>query len=333
MPLRRPFDDAATTIVIGAGADFAAPQQEGQRLILVEPDPLLVAHLQSRHKGAAQVTVLPVAIASGEGRQDLYRFSLARLNGIRAPGRLTELMPGVRRVPGVQVEGITVAGLLRRLGLQATPVHLVIDAPGSEMDILQGWKAAGALGLIDSLELHASPLPLYEGGEELAALTGWLRAEGFAVTGRDLADPDWPVLWLLPEVALQARSRQAAAVTAVETAVAEARRTGAESGARLEAATAAQKAAAQRIEALERDLGLQMRLQAMLQLDLEDQRRRLAESEARRREAEELLRKLTPHLQVAAEELHRMQLTAPSAQEPPPAVVSGAKPRRRGKNG
>ncbi|MFE3838659.1 hypothetical protein [Pseudogemmobacter sonorensis] len=400
MPLRKPFDHAATTIVIGAGGAHDAPAGSGQRLVLVEPDPELVALLRRQHEGAANVTILAAAVGAADDRQELRRFSLARLNGIQAPDRLTELMPGVRPLPGLRVDGITVGTLLRELGNPKGPLHLVIDAPGSEQDILDGWKQADALGLVGSIELHAPAEPLYAASPGMSALSDWLGQEGFGICGADRTDPDWPVLWFLPETAFGVRdqlatlaaerdtaetARQAAVQkldeTQVDLAAATAERDAAvrqldearaglatatagrdtaetarqaaiqkldDTQARLAAVTAerdtaetARKSALQKLEEGGRDLSLQMRLQAMAQLDLDDLRRSLAQSEARRREIEDLLRKLTPHLQVAAEELHRLQLVAPQADAAPATAQVAAqdperpvaKARRRSRNG
>lgn len=56
------------------------------------------------------------------------------------------------------------------------------------------------------------------------------------------------------------------------------------------------------------DLGLAMRMQGLLQTDLDDLRTRFQQTEAVRKQQEELLRKLTPRLQEAAQQLRQLQL-------------------------
>lgn len=58
------------------------------------------------------------------------------------------------------------------------------------------------------------------------------------------------------------------------------------------------------------DLGVAMRMQGLLQSDLDDLRERYRESEETRTSQEELLRKLTPQLQNAAGQLRQLQLEA-----------------------
>ncbi len=64
------------------------------------------------------------------------------------------------------------------------------------------------------------------------------------------------------------------------------------------------------------DLGLAMRMQAMVQSDLDALRTRFQQSEATRTEQEALLRKLTPRLQQAAEQLRALHLTTDPGEAP-----------------
>ncbi|KPQ05527.1 MAG: GAGA binding protein-like family [Rhodobacteraceae bacterium HLUCCA12] len=75
------------------------------------------------------------------------------------------------------------------------------------------------------------------------------------------------------------------------------------------------------------DLGLAMRMQGLLQSDLDDLRDRFAQSEAVRREQEDLLRKLTPRLQEAAQQLRQLQMAEPPEPELLTPKPTRAKPR------
>lgn len=96
-------------------------------------------------------------------------------------------------------------------------------------------------------------------------------------------------------------------------------------------AQAARDAATGQLEQARADQALQMRMQVMHKLDLDDLRGRYEKSEARRRQQEELLRKLTPRLAQAAEQLRHLQL--PSGMAPvamldaEPPVAEAPKPR------
>lgn len=81
---------------------------------------------------------------------------------------------------------------------------------------------------------------------------------------------------------------------------------------------AARNAALQQRDQAQADQGLQMRMQAMHKMDLDDLRIRYEQSETRRRQQEELLRKLTPRLAQAAEQLRHLQLPSGAGE---PAVL------------
>ncbi len=96
-----------------------------------------------------------------------------------------------------------------------------------------------------------------------------------------------------------------------------------------DAEDAAERAHTERDKAFS-DLGLAMRMQGLMQSDLDDLRERYRKSEETRGRQEELLRKLTPRLQEAAQQLRRMQLTADAeiAAELPAPAKTAPKPAK-----
>ncbi|WP_071675497.1 coiled-coil domain-containing protein [Nioella nitratireducens] len=89
--------------------------------------------------------------------------------------------------------------------------------------------------------------------------------------------------------------------------------------------SAALDAAERREEQARTEQSFQARLNAMLQLDLDNLRARFEASEEQRRKQEDLLRKLTPKLAQAAEHLQQLQLA--SAKDSP-AVTKNKAPRK-----
>jgi hypothetical protein len=77
---------------------------------------------------------------------------------------------------------------------------------------------------------------------------------------------------------------------------------------------AALEAAETRMDQANAERALQVRMNAMLQIDLDNLRKQFERSESQRRTQEELLLKLTPKLAQAAEHLQQLQLTAPEEQ-------------------
>lgn len=102
--------------------------------------------------------------------------------------------------------------------------------------------------------------------------------------------------------------------------------------AKLSETQAARDAAVTRLDQTQADQALQMRMQVMHKLDLDDLRTRYEKSEALRRQQEELLRKLTPRLAQAAEQLRHLQLPADDVVAPALLVDPAPKPKSKSKS-
>ncbi len=182
---------------IGAGdgdAITAHLASSAARIVLVEPNPDRVADLERRSQTEPRLEVLPVALAAQDGQAELLVFNFTGLSSLHAPTGLSDLLPGLRIVARPVVRTLSVSGLLDRLGPKTGKLQLVLEAPGAEQDILLAWKAAGALGQIDLLDLRCGAEPLFAGAAPMAVLQSWLEAEGFDAATADLTDPDWPML-------------------------------------------------------------------------------------------------------------------------------------------
>jgi len=197
-----------TLIHLGAGngarlADFGA--MGVRKIVLLEPAAAAARRLDGRTTGMRDLTVRHGAIGPTQGEGVLNCWNLPRLNSRCDPAPLLpELFPGLRLKERQPVPVITPAQLVAEIGGIARPSLLVVEDPGSEMAILQAWKADGLLDRIDRIELHSPEAALYEQGTTRAELEDWLVAEGFAVTARDGEDPDWPVLHLRADHAARA---------------------------------------------------------------------------------------------------------------------------------
>ena len=188
-----PFD---TILHIGAGAgDQVAGwlALDVRRIILVEPNPAHAAALNRLAADHPEVQVIEAAIAAQDGEGQLRVFNLARHSSLHAPTGLTDLLPGLRQVATLPVKTLSPAALLARLGPVADNALLMLDAPGSEQPILQGFAGAGVLDQF-AIELTCTEQALYKGAASRATLQDLLEAAGFALTAQDRSDPDWPRL-------------------------------------------------------------------------------------------------------------------------------------------
>jgi chromosome segregation ATPase len=105
-----------------------------------------------------------------------------------------DLLPGLRQVATVPVATLSATSLLNRLSVDAGSLLLMLDAPGSELEILQSFKEAGALDVLVGLDLICSEEPQYQGSLGRPDLQSWVEAEGFSLAATDASDPDWPRL-------------------------------------------------------------------------------------------------------------------------------------------
>ncbi|WP_212525602.1 FkbM family methyltransferase [Actibacterium sp. MT2.3-13A] len=350
----------AALIILGPPAPEAleALLAEGiSRVVLVEPDPDRAARLEIRFGDRPGLEVVAAAVAGQEGPAELAEFNFPGLRSLHAPSpALRSLLPGLRVRARHAVEAITPAGLLARLGDLPRPAHLRIDAPGSEAAILQGLQAEGALERFDRIWLRCGAEPMFEGARDCRSVQDWAHAQGFETAGIDASDPDWPVLSLAFDQrghelkALRQRSaeleaqagalteqlhqRDAALAEAQAAAAAGAQRSAdleAQAGALTEqlhqrdAALAEAQAAAETARA---DLAVALRMQVLAQSDLQDLQERYRASEEARATQAELLRKLTPRLQQAAQQLQQLALAEDTAE---PEALTADKPRPRSK--
>lgn len=187
------------------------------RILLIEPDPGLAASLSRCAEGMEGVTVLSAGVAAHAGRGELEVMNLPGLNSLRPPtDALRSLFPGLRVVVRQEVPLIEPAEVVRELGEISRPFWLIVDMPGMEKDILTGLQAAGALDLVDHLELRCGEGIFHEGGASRLELEQWLLAQYFALERVDGGDPEWPVLHWRADIKARALSEAEARIARLE---------------------------------------------------------------------------------------------------------------------
>lgn len=203
--------DTILHIGAGTGAAVADWLEAGARqVILVEPNPAHAPLLARLAAANPQVQVIEAAIADHDGEGLLRVFNLVRHSSLADAAGLADLLPGLRQTALVPVTLLSPATLLTRVPPDAGTALLIVDAPGSEVQILQGFQAAGAFQWLAAVELICTEEPQYDGAVGRPALQDLLEQAGFTRTGADLSDPDWPHLTF----AIDQTARQIAALTA-----------------------------------------------------------------------------------------------------------------------
>lgn len=337
MPSSDPFSAAALFLHIGARDDsraLAGPVPDGLRRVLVQPDPGLALALRGAAGPSAEVLELGLAAAGGQA--ELLQMNFAALNSFHEPtAALRALFPGLKVLRRQSVPVLSPAALLERIGARGQVIDLVLDAPGSELRLLQAWKAADALKQVRKLVVRCGSEVFFDGATDRAGIEHFLAAEGFIRQAEDLTDPDWPVVHWRADPALRALKTAVAESRAVAEAKAKALTEMEARFVELTASAARERAAAeqtlrqleQEIKQVRSDAGLQIRLQCMHRIDVEDLQRQLRDSEAQRQGMEALLRKLTPRLEQAAQELRDLNAAEIAAPAVGPALAATIDPQ------
>ena len=203
--------DTILHIGAGTGAAVAGWLDAGARqVILVEPNPTYAAVLARLAATHPQVQVIEAAVADHDGEGLLRLFNVVRHSSLANATGLADLLPGLRQTALVPVALLSPASLLNRIAPDPGTAALIVDAPGSEVPILQGFQAAGAFQWLAAVELICTEEPQYDGAVGRPALQALLEDAGFTLTEADLSDPDWPHLTF----AIDQNARQIAALAA-----------------------------------------------------------------------------------------------------------------------
>ena len=257
-PARQDRQLSATIIHIGAGKGKRLAELQAQspeRVILVEPTATMAAGLAKGLAHTPGVQVIHAALAESEGEGELLCWNMSRLNTLHEPTSLLQkLFPGLRLKERQPVPLITPARLVDEAGGLTRPSLLIIEAPGSELAILEAWQDNGLLESIDQIELHVAEDVLFANAAPRAVAEDWLSQQGFVVTARDTEDPDWTVLHLRADHMARALSSAEARIGDLSNALAEARATAASRGKQLTASKKTLRSARERATALDKAL-------------------------------------------------------------------------------
>lgn len=266
-------------------------QQSATRIVVLTPDPDHARALAHRFRNAARVRIIAAALAGTGGPAEWVRYNEPGLGAFRNPtAPMRKLFPGLDIRKRLTVERMTCAELAQQLGPDAGPLTLEIDAPGEEAQILEALAGSGLLATLREIRLRASRQVLFEGGSALSALFTTLRHGGYQMVGRDDSDADRPMLHFLPDL-IQRDLRRKLAIS--------------EAG--LKDMQEAHKQAETLTEKTGGELSAALRMQSVLQADLDDLRARYEAVETTRAAQAGLLARLLPSLEEAARQLRPAQ--------------------------
>ena len=179
-----------------------------RKVLVIEADPDRAAKLETQ---LPQAQVIAAAVGAQAGEAELVQYNFPGLAGITPPlPALSAILPGLREVSRKQTAMIGVDAVVKWLGKRgaAGPLDLYIDAPGSEMAILDGIAAAGLLAVCARLRLRCGAEPMFEQAAGRDALLERCLAEGLKLVQEETDDPDFPEMFF--EVDLAARALEEA---------------------------------------------------------------------------------------------------------------------------
>lgn len=169
-----------TIVHFGAGKCRELPMylaHERRQVILVEPNPKLVAALAARAKSFANVTVMPYAVSDRAGQRTLNVFSLPECSSLHDASGILKYYPGLRKVDEVSVSVRTPADILAGLNhSQVNDACLIIDTPGEGSTVM---KALAELATAKFANLHK--LVILDEGCDLYDTAGVTEDEALAL--------------------------------------------------------------------------------------------------------------------------------------------------------
>lgn len=286
-----------------------------ERVVLIDPVPgeTLPEILRDQRN---MIVIRATPSTGAEGRTRLTSYSLPGLHS-RTPttNAFAALFPGLEQTGEPTVEQIAPEAMARRLLDLPRPLHLVIDTPGAEHDVLAAVDAAGLMHDVRRISLRCGFEPFFEGAEGVSALQKRLEPD-FRLLHKDITDPDWPECLFETDINSRRIAKLKEALSKHEAEAANLRgQIDKQAKELVQTRTTIDKLTNERDKA-RTDLGIAVRVQALLQADLNDLREKYSRAEDVLTRQEHLLQKLTPRLQEAACQLRDMQAIG-SPQTPP----------------
>src|SRR5690625_4201333 len=158
-------DNIDVLVHIGAGKGNeldAYLATSASKIVLVEPNPSLAAGLRRRIKTEPRVQVLEVAITNNPADNQLNEYKLPGANSVYKPTELKRLYPGIRLLKQHRVITMGMEELMERCELDGEHNALVVQAPGSELDIIEALTESGYIDRFSYHDITCSESHMYE---------------------------------------------------------------------------------------------------------------------------------------------------------------------------
>ncbi|MBO9476104.1 hypothetical protein J7382_01030 [Shimia sp. R11_0] len=191
-------------IVLGQISDSAATNFQAhmngwpEQIIVVSPQAKTVVEQAGLPEWTTLIEALP---AAESGDVTLTEYTWPGLFGTARPKEtLKALLPGLSVRETTQTSATAAQKLVSRLGKLVGPLRLWMHLPGDEIAVLQGLHAAGLLSDLEQISICAGSEAFFENADPAPHIQKYLEDAFFQLMETDAEDPDWPVLWLRPNV-------------------------------------------------------------------------------------------------------------------------------------
>lgn len=154
--------------------------------------------------------------ADEAGEAELLRYSLPRLSSLRpASATLKSLLPGLQETSRKAVPLISYSDLISLTKALSNPLRLVINTPGSELDILKGIEQAGLLKNVAAIHLSCGTEAFFMQASNSEEILSWLNERFFRIFEKNEDDVDWPEFLLLRDFSAERIEELTAALKTV----------------------------------------------------------------------------------------------------------------------
>ena len=181
------------------------------RVVLVEPNPVLARGLRLAAQRFPDISVYELAVSDDPTRRSLHVFNHAAVTSLRPATGLSDLYPGLSLKHVRPVAVLPPADLIGELSLDFDNNWLVLDAPGEEYSIVTSLADSHHIERFSYCWVHCGRRPLYEGSRHIEETIALLESRGFSVVAIDSSrDYDIPCCMLARQAPLGRAGRGAA---------------------------------------------------------------------------------------------------------------------------
>lgn len=169
-------------------------QLAARRMVFVEPDWEIVAELKKASPAGDPWELIPLAAGPNSGECVVNKYNFHRLNSLKQGSMSEAEFPGLKKIGTHKCSMVQVSDLVSKLGIEESGENwLLLEAPGSEWDILDSLRQEQFLSRFSRVIFSAGREAIFEDSQSAEAILTMLSEAGYVQEGQqDDSDPAWP---------------------------------------------------------------------------------------------------------------------------------------------